>query len=231
MRIVKPKIVIVDPIDGSTILKKLEESGRKCWQSGESKDPNKFLNAIIKRGHTSVLEHQSLTFDITTDRSVLCELTRHRIGVGYSVESTRYVKYDKGNMEFIEPIEMLDNSKLYDIWMDACQQSEYNYIQMMSNGAKAQEARAVLNNSLKTEIRFTGNMRALRHFFELRADVAAHPHIKEIAIPMLMYLKERMPVLFDDIKYDEKFWEEHKERLMSYIVDYHENDQDILLAE
>lgn len=51
-----------------------------------------------------------------------------------------------------------------------------------------QQARAVLPNSLKTEVCMTGFMSDWEHFFELRTAQNAHPQMRELAIP----LKEMM---------------------------------------
>ena len=210
MKIIKAHVNVDDKIDGKNIILKLENIGRTCWQSDRSENdtPEDFVRRIIKRGHTSVLEHVSISFDIITDRGVLAELTRHRIA-SYSVESTRYVKYDKGNMEFIDPVEIPHDNEVYDAFLTACEECEHLYITMMGYGEKAQTARAVLNQSLKTEIRFTANLRSLRNFFGLRCDKGAHPHIKEIAIPMLLWCQDAIPVVFDDIGYDKDFAEKY----------------------
>lgn len=70
---------------------------------------------------------------------------------------------------------------------------------MIELGATPQIARSVLPNSTKTAITITGNYREWRHFFKLRCDKAAHPQIREVAIPLLEDLKKRIPVIFDDI--------------------------------
>lgn len=77
---------------------------------------------------------------------------------------------------------------------------EDNYIKLINSGAKPQEARSILPNSIKTEIVMTMNLREWRHFFKLRCDKAAHPQMREIAVIMLNKFKESIPVLFDDIR-------------------------------
>lgn len=199
MKIVKQRIDIINPPSPEVLLRTLNRAARKCYQSEPKGQPDdKLINTIIKSGHTSVLEHEKFTLDIITDRGVLAELTRHRMA-GFSVESTRYCKYN-GGMEFIEPITLKDNKKLYDIWKRACEDSEKQYKEMMENGALAQEARQVLNNSLRVSMRVTFNIRSLRNMLYLRADNPAHPHIKEIMIPLLMYLQEKYPVILDNLR-------------------------------
>ena len=101
--------------------------------------------------------------------------------------------------------EQIDNYPGFEEGVDGFALAQKMQQQAERFGAKPELARQVLNNSLKTEIRFTINMRSARNFFDLRCDVAAHPHMKQIAIPMLLFLQEKVPVLFDDIKYDKKF--------------------------
>jgi thymidylate synthase (FAD) len=64
---------------------------------------------------------------------------------------------------------------------------------------RPEQARSVLPNSLKTEIVMTANLREWRHFFKLRTSAAAHPQMREVAIPLLAEMKVRIPVIFDDL--------------------------------
>ena len=71
---------------------------------------------------------------------------------------------------------------------------------MLNYGCTPQEARAVLPNSLKTEVVMSANIREWRHFLKLRCSAAAHPQIREVATQLLKECQERIPVLFDDIE-------------------------------
>lgn len=206
MNIVKPKIEIISKIDTDYILNTIEGAGRICYQSEPKGDPEEFIKRRIQQDHTSILEHAYLTFDITCDRGVSHELVRHRIA-SYSQESTRYVNYGKADIDFIEPIELERGTRAYEIWADACEKSEEAYKMMIFDGeVTPQVARSVLNNSVRTKVRVTMNMRSLRNFFSQRCDKAAHPHMKELAIPFLLWAKKKIPVIFDDISYDMDFW-------------------------
>ena len=70
---------------------------------------------------------------------------------------------------------------------------------MIENGAKPEQARAILPNSLKTEIVVTMNLRQWRHFFKLRTAPPAHPQMRQKSKAMLDKFKEILPVIFDDI--------------------------------
>ena len=92
---VKPSIEIVSNNDYKEMLTKLEKIGRVCYKSEDyikEGSAEKFLKGIVKRGHESVIEHESITVRVTCDRGVTHEIVRHRIA-SYSQESTRYCNY------------------------------------------------------------------------------------------------------------------------------------------
>jgi thymidylate synthase (FAD) len=62
--------------------------------------------------------------------------------------------------------------------------SETTYLQLLKQGWKPQEARAILPNSLKTELVMTGFVSDWKHFFKLRCHSTAHPQARELAIPL-----------------------------------------------
>ncbi|MCI9081130.1 MAG: FAD-dependent thymidylate synthase [Lachnospiraceae bacterium] len=213
MIIVKPKIEIVDMAEYTEILKKIEKIGRVCYKSEDRIDSDsaeKFIAAIIKRGHESVIEHESVTVKVICDRGVTHEIVRHRVA-SYSQESTRYCNYSKD--KFQNQISVIDIStgfaydmnnpvdcKKYKIWQESMECAEKYYFQMIEAGASPQEARAVLPNSLKTEIVMTMNLREWRHFFKLRIDNGAHPQMREVSKLILEVMKQKLPVFFQDIE-------------------------------
>lgn len=124
-------------------------------------------------------------FKITTDRAILAEFTRHRV-FSFCVESQRYCNYskDKFNNEitFIEPCWFYNNENSIDfeIWRMACEESEKNYFTLLKN-QKPEQARSVLNNSVKTEICMCGFESDWQRFLSLRTSEAAHPQARELA--------------------------------------------------
>lgn len=205
MKEIRPSFEIMDDIDGAKILQKLERCGRVCYKSEDKiteGSAEKFIGMILKSGHESVLEHEKLTIKFVCDRGVTHEIVRHRIA-SYSQESTRYCNYSKdkfGNeLTFIRPCFWADDSEEYAVWKQAMEEIEKTYVKLISLGAKPEEARSILPNSLKTEIVCTMNLREWRHFFRLRTAERAHPQIREISVALLDELKKRIPVIFDDI--------------------------------
>ncbi len=206
MRIIEPYTEIYGDVDGQEILKKIEQCGRVCYKS-EGKicegSAEKFVANIIKRGHEAVLEHASITVKFVVDRGVSHELVRHRLA-SYCQESTRYCNYTKDDfgseITFILPYYFVD-SVAYNTWKDAMRTCENAYFELLNIGLTPQEARAVLPNSLKTEVVMTANLREWRTFFKLRTAVAAHPQMREVTRPLLEKMKQLVPVVFDDITY------------------------------
>lgn len=205
MNIILPSFEFMDSMDGKEMLRKVERAARVCYKSEDritDDSAQKLIRNIISRGHESVIEHEAVTVRIVCDRGVSHEIVRHRIA-SYSQESTRYCNYfgDKfGNeLTFIKPFFWEEDIEKYEIWKDTMQYIETAYMKLIAAGAKPQEARSILPNSLKTEIVVTMNLREWRHFFKLRAGVAAHPQMRQVAVPMLRKFQEMIPIIFDDI--------------------------------
>lgn len=205
MKLIAPSFELLDKPCGPELLKKLELAGRVCYKSEEKITPDSaagFVGRILKNGHESVLEHEKLTVRITCDRGVSHELVRHRIA-SYSQESTRYCNYSKEKygreLTFIRPFYWESDPEKFRIWQDAMESAERAYLALLDLGATPQEARSVLPNSLKTEIVVTMDLREWRHFFRLRTSPAAHPQMREVALPLLEAFRQAVPVVFDDL--------------------------------
>ena len=213
MEIIKPSIRPVKPIDGAAILVELETAARKCYKSEDkltAENAGNVLKQCITSGHESIIEHVQLSFDVTLDNGILREWTRHRIG-SYSVESTRYCDYGKKGMRFVSPLEFEPLNRLEELtlWREACENTEVSYNKLRSIGCQPQEAREVLNFSIACDMRFSANLRSLRNLLRLRCAKEAHLHMRELCIPTLLYLKREIPIVFDDIPYDENFLNEY----------------------
>ncbi len=205
MKIVKASFEIIDTVRPEEIMKNVEKFGRVCYKSegnitNDSAGP--FIERIIRSGHESVIEHEKISVKIICDRGVSHEIVRHRIA-SYSQESTRYCNYIKdkfGNeLTFIKPVFWAEDSQQYKIWFDSMKNIEKTYMQLVSCGTSPEQARAVLPNSLKTELIVTMNLREWRHFFKLRTSNRAHPQMREISVPLLQKFKTLLPCVFNDI--------------------------------
>ena len=202
---------ILTPITGEE-LKQIEKIGRVCYKSEDlitDESAETFVAGLIKRGHEAMLEHSCLSIRFICNRGVSHELVRHRLA-SFAQESTRYCNYSKdkfGNqISFIKPDGLWspcdDTDERYVVWKKAMEAAEEAYFKLIELGCKPQEARDVLPNALKTEVVITANYREWRHFFKLRAARAtgpAHPQMEQITVKLLKEIKERIPIVFDDI--------------------------------
>lgn len=162
---------------------------------------NEWMNDLKYICDLTEFHEKRATVHFVCDRGISHEFVRHRV-FSFAQESTRYCNYSKdkfGNeLTFIQPC-LLDDErlKLYgpyhtiikdkspeSIFIANLNNAERDYLDLISLGWKPQEARAVLPNSLKTELIMTGFVSDWEHFFELRCAPNAHPQARELAIPL-----------------------------------------------
>lgn len=211
MFLVRPKHKIIDNINQTNILHKLEKCGRVSHKSESKGNPSEFIKKIIKLGHESVLEHHSITVKFTMDRGASHELVRHRIG-SYTQESTRYVSYDD-NINIIIPtwtktIEPGYYEKLNTDMITHMSHEEINWLQTMlqienryiNSKLENDYRRGYLPINTKTEIIATYNVRQWRHVLKQRTTTHAHPQIRRVMKDVLKEFKGKMPILFEDLK-------------------------------
>lgn len=204
MIIVNSSVEIIDNLDNEAILKKLELCGRNCYKSEGriGKDTaSDFIRRLTLNKHESVMEHFSFTVRFVCDRGVSHEIVRHRLA-SYSQESTRYCNYAKedfgGEITVVKPFYLTEETPAYKFWEIAMICAEAEYFNMLDAGCTAQEARAVLPNSLKTDLIMTANLREWRHFIIMRGSPAAHPQMKELIVLFRYELSKVLgPVLFN----------------------------------
>lgn len=206
VKLLKPS----DEDGGIAMLKAIEYAGRNCYASQDRITDNsyiKFVENLIKRGHETPLEFADLTFDITTSRAVLAEMTRHRLS-SFCVESQRYIQEAKtGDIAFIKPewftvtgeggsdVDLIGSKE----WILAMENAETVYKRLIGLGMKPEEAREVLPNSTACRIIMKANVREFRHIFSLRCAKAAYPQMRSLARSMLSLAQSAVPVAFDDL--------------------------------
>lgn len=208
MQAIKPYTQIYKDFDGQKVLQKIEAAARTCYKSeGKIQEGSaaKLVAGLIKSGHEAMLEHASVTVKFVVDRGISHELVRHRLA-SFAQESTRCCNYSKDDfgseITFIIPDYLEYKSEGWNIWKESMKQAEDAYFKMLDFGLSPQQARAVLPNSLKTEVVMTANLREWRHFFKLRAlgtTGKPHPQMLEVAVPLLEDMKNLIPVVFDDL--------------------------------
>ena len=208
MKIIEQGYKILTEISqyGMYELMDLERVARTCYRSedkikDQAESAEKLLKNLIKNGHEAMLEHGSISVEFTCDRAIANELVRHRLA-SFAQESTRYCNYSKDKfgheISVINP-GFAEGTNDYTLWKSVCTLSEATYLEMTKYGAAPEMARSVLPLSLATKIVVTANYREWRHIFKLRTAKDAHPQIRKLLTPLLEELKERIPIIFDDI--------------------------------
>ncbi len=209
------------PLPDSSQLCKI--AGQTCYASfGERRTRNENAAAYFERltsaGHGSVLEHSSFSFLLYgISRSVTHELVRHRAGVGISQISQRYVS--GAVLRFVERPEFQDDEELHRLFEERADRAAAEYGEMADRLLGRQEggnsmlsadyktdarkkvqqtARSLLPNETEAPMVFTGNVRALRHIVEMRADAHAESEIRTLALRLFLCLATTDPILFGD---------------------------------
>lgn len=164
---------------------------------------NNWLNDLQYICEPTEYHEKRITVKWTCDRGVSHEFVRHRI-FSFAMESTRYCNYSKdkfGNeLTFIIPswldwkeetIHKGDFEKSgsgsidSQLFISSLLNAEDSYLRLIKEGWKAQQARQVLPNALKTELVMTGFESDWKHFFSLRSPKAGatgvHPDAAYLA--------------------------------------------------
>lgn len=178
----------------------IERIARTCYKSeGKIKSGSDIdlLKKLITRKHFPMLEFGDIVVRFVTNRGVTHELVRHRL-CSFAQESTRYVRYN--DIEFIEPVwwdKVHEDQKK--VFLAYLRVTEDTYADLLDSGWQPQQAREVLPNAIKTEIVVKANLTEWRHILTLRCSGQAHPQMRGLMIPLLDELKDKIPLVFDDI--------------------------------
>jgi thymidylate synthase (FAD) len=203
-------------------------AGQTCYMSfgpGRTKNENAaaYFERLTSAGHGSVLEHASFSFLLYgISRSVTHELVRHRAGAGFSQVSQRYVS--GAVLRFVERPEYQEDQELHRLFEERADRAAAEYEEMaqrllgrQEGGASMltadyktdarkkvqQTARSLLPNETEAPMVFTGNVRALRHIVEMRADAHAESEIRNLAVRIFLCLVTSDPILFGDYRIGE----------------------------
>lgn len=200
-------------------------AGQLCYMSFAPKrtlnaHADRYFRNIKESGHGSVLEHANFSFLFYgISRSVTHELVRHRAGMAFSQVSQRYVSGRA--LRFVERPEYQGDAEMHAAFEDRVDRAaqEYNRMaehllaqqkegsELLSAEARTdlrkkvqQAARSVLPNETEAPIVVTANLRAWRHFLEMRANPHAETEIRALAFRTYLCLSHTEPLLFEDYR-------------------------------
>lgn len=177
--------------------------GSKASDGGAGTDADRLFRHIFASKHTSTLEHLTFTFAIEgVSRALLAQLTRHRVGFSFSVQSQRYVRMGSddrsGGFDYVVPEKVTSDktADMYDfvygapitdrpateIFAEAMEIAQQAYDKLREAGVPAEDARAVLPNAAATNLVMTANLRSLLEFYSKRKPgKGAQKEIAELA--------------------------------------------------
>lgn len=170
--------------------------GQTASDGEEGTEADRLFRHITRSGHTSTTEHLTFTFAIEgVSRALLAQLTRHRVGFSYSVQSQRYVRMgssDKtGGFDYAVPPSLTGkvtdtrrvlgfdeatgesicrNVTATEVFEEAMRDIQSVYDRLRRAGVPPEDARMVLPNAAATSLVMTANLRALLDFYGKRRE-------------------------------------------------------------
>lgn len=219
---------LADPTPLSSGAQLCKLAGQTCYASFSPKrtmnaNANRYFDNIMSSGHGSVLEHANYSFFLYgISRSLTHEMIRHRAGFGYSQLSQRYVSGRV--LRFVERPEFQDHGEMHQKFLERIDWAYAEYHRLADKLLHEQEAgssilsaevktdlrkkvnqaaRALLPNETETIMVVTGNVRAWRHFIEMRASNHSEVEIRALAVRIFLCLRVAEPLLFGDYKIEE----------------------------
>lgn len=166
--------------------------GKKATDGEGGTEADRLIRFIMRSGHTSTTEHISFTFAVEgVSRALLAQLTRHRVGFSFSVQSQRYVRFGSGDksggMDYVTPDSVSGeklsgrtrlcevDGQLVDVPMSAeaifaefMVEAQRAYDDLRKAGVPSEDARAVLPNAAACNLVLTGNLRSIIEFYGKR---------------------------------------------------------------
>lgn len=155
-------------------------------------EADRLIRHITRSGHLSTLEHLSYTFAVEgLSRAALAQLTRHRVGFSFSVQSQRFVKFGSGDksggFDYVVPYSVAyrgtkESASTEAVFEEAMIEIQRKYDWLRSHGVPAEDARAVLPQAAACNLTMTVNLRSLLDFYAKRGpSTHAQSEIKALA--------------------------------------------------
>lgn len=210
-----------DPVtlDSGALLTKF--AGQMCYLSLGAKrtmneNADRYLDHVMESKHGSVFEHAVYSFLLYgIDRAVTHELVRHRAGTAFSQVSQRYVGPDA--VRYVMPQDMQSSEDAKLLFLEDCRNNLEAYkcrielLQMQRPDIEGESktdkrkrmqsfARRALANEVEAPIVVSGNLRAWRHMFEMRAAAPADVGIRRPMFDVFRVMRLVCPLAFADFK-------------------------------
>jgi thymidylate synthase (FAD) len=181
------------------------------------------ISRLLDDNHFGPFEHPEITFAVKgVSRSLMAQLTRHRVGITFDIQSMRYVDFEDAspepgegviaipelndpgisgrNAEFSDAFRDMDNDDLLErrqeVYEQSMRDSFISYRELLNCGVAPENARMVLPIGTKVNMVFSLNARTLMHIADMRAAGDAQWEIREMTKEVLELAEEWMPYTF-----------------------------------
>lgn len=175
-----------------------------------SERDQKLLKFLMEHKHTSLFEHNQLSFRIKAPIYVVREWMRHRMN-SFNEISYRFVK---AKVEFYIPqkwrfqdsvnkqssVGAFDNDQLREQYKKTLEMAYQAYEDLLAQGVCREQARGLLPVCIYTEFIFTCNLHSLMHFLKLRLGQGAQQEIRAYAFALLKLAEPHFPVSLGEWK-------------------------------
>ena len=129
MKLIKPKVEILDQLDERTVIGRIASVSRTCYKTEDLSTPDKdqaLVKRLIDSKHDAMLEFVDITVKFTTSIGITREIIRHRIA-SFANESTRYVSScEKRNISEFDCDNIEDIIKAYEQGFSMREIAEYS---------------------------------------------------------------------------------------------------------
>jgi thymidylate synthase (FAD) len=175
----------------------MEEAGKRLKYDYIGEKDRELVDRVgNKNKHSSVLRHLNYTFEIQgISTKTLLAFTRHKVGIEFSVQSTRYTtKKRREYLQFTETSNTSINKMLQDI-MDIVDLA-------IEKGFSNDDISMLLPQAYQYSCVVTMNAQAIQHFLELRINQKhAHWDIVKLAEEIAIKIpKEHKYIYLDTIE-------------------------------
>lgn len=171
---------------------------------GKGTEADRLIRHIMRSGHTSTMEHLSFTFMVSgLSRAALAQLTRHRVGFSYSVQSQRFVKFGSGDKsggfdyvipESVKNVNAPNPDILMMVFEEMMRDIQVKYDYLRDQGVSAEDARSILPQSAACNLTMTANLRSIIDFYRKRGPhTHAQAEIQDLAVQMRKVVTEAEP--------------------------------------
>lgn len=171
------------------------------------KDNDRLLGFLAKHDHWSPFSHVMLKFRITAPLFVARQLAKHQVGFSWNEISRRYVSFSpsfwtpRGWRKRAEHIKqgsseafLSNSSKLLENYDSYMKNSLDFYDMLLGEGVCAEQARAVLPQSINTQWIWSGSLYGFWRVYSLRTHDTAQNETKAIAKDIAVHCSEKFPL-------------------------------------